>query len=238
MGSEHSCPVVWTFFSTTLLWNWDEGWLFQSCGHCWVFQICWHTDCSMLTASSFRILNSLAGIPSPLLALLVVILPKAHSTSHFRISGYRWVAIPLWLSESLRFFFVCFVLFLYDSSVYSCHFFLISSFSVRSLLFLCFIVPILAWNIPLIAPVFLKSSLVFPILLFSSISFHCSLKKPLLSLLALLWNSAFSWIYLSLCPLPFASLLSLAICKGSSDNHFAFLHFFFFGMILVAASPV
>ena len=46
--------------------------LFQSYGHCWVFQICWHIECSTLTASSFRILNSSAGIPSPPLGLLVV----------------------------------------------------------------------------------------------------------------------------------------------------------------------
>ena len=39
--------------------------LFQSCGHCWIFQICWHIECSTLTASSFRIWNSSAGIPSP-----------------------------------------------------------------------------------------------------------------------------------------------------------------------------
>ena len=39
--------------------------LFQLCGHCWVFQICWHIECSTFTASSFRIWNSLAGIPSP-----------------------------------------------------------------------------------------------------------------------------------------------------------------------------
>ena len=32
--------------------------LFQSCGHCWVFQICWHIECSIFTASSFRIWNS------------------------------------------------------------------------------------------------------------------------------------------------------------------------------------
>ena len=31
-------------------------------------------------------------------------------------------------------------------------------------------------------------------------------------------------------------LLFSAICKASSDNHFAFLHFFFFGMVLVTAS--
>ena len=35
--------------------------------------------------------------------------------------------------------------------------------------------------------------------------------------------------------LPFTCLLSSAICKASSDN-FPFLHFFFFGMVLVTAS--
>ena len=52
--------------------------LFQSCGHCWVFQIYWHIACSTFTASSFRIWNSSTGIPSPPLALFVVMLPKAH----------------------------------------------------------------------------------------------------------------------------------------------------------------
>ena len=42
-----------------------------------------------------------------------------------------------------------------------------------------------------------KRSLVFPILLFSSISLHWLLKKAFLSLLAVLWNSAFRWVYLS-----------------------------------------
>ena len=65
--------------------------LFQSCGHCWVFQICWHIECSTFTASSFRIWNSSTRIPSPPLALFVVMLPKAHLTSHSRMSGSRWV---------------------------------------------------------------------------------------------------------------------------------------------------
>ena len=52
--------------------------LFQSYGHCWVFQICWHIECSTFTASSFRIWNSSTGIPSPPLALFIVMLPKAH----------------------------------------------------------------------------------------------------------------------------------------------------------------
>ena len=60
--------------------------LFQSCGHCWVFKICWHIECSTFTASSFKIWNSSARIPSPPLALFVVMLPKAHLTSHSRIT--------------------------------------------------------------------------------------------------------------------------------------------------------
>ena len=51
--------------------------LFQFCGHCQVFQICWHIECSTFTASSFRILNSSTGIPSPPLALFRMMVPKA-----------------------------------------------------------------------------------------------------------------------------------------------------------------
>ena len=41
---------------------------------------------------------------------------------------------------------------------------------------------------------------------------------------------------ISFSPFPFPSLLFSAICKASSDNHFAFLHFFFLGKILIPAS--
>ena len=71
------------------------------------------------------------------------------------------------------------------------------SVSVRSIPFLSFIGPMLAWNVPLISLIFLKRSLVFPILLFSSISLHWSLRKAFLSLLAILWNSASKWVNLS-----------------------------------------
>ena len=108
--------------------------LFQACGHCGVFQICCHIECSTLTPSSFRIWNSSAGIPSPPLALFIVLLPKAHLTSHSRTSGSTLVTTPLWLSGSLR-------LFWYTSSVYSCCLVLIYSTSIGSLLFLSFIMP-------------------------------------------------------------------------------------------------
>ena len=106
--------------------------LFQSCGHCWVFQICWHIECSTFTASSSSIWNSSIWIPSPSLALFVVMLPKAHLTSDSRMSGSRWMIAPMWLSGSWRSFL--------HSSVYTCHL-LISSASVRSISFLCFICP-------------------------------------------------------------------------------------------------
>ena len=226
---ECNCAVVWAFFGIAFLRDWNENELFQSCGHCWIFQICWHIECSTFTASSFRIWNSSTGIPSHPLALFVVMLSKAHLTSHYKTSGSRWVITPLWLSGSWRSF-------LYSYSVYSCHLFLISSASVRFLPFLSFIEPICAWNVPLISLIFLKRSLVFPVLLFSSISLHWLLRKAFLSLLAILWNSAFKWEYLSFPPLLFSSLLFTATCKASSDNHFAFLHFFSMGMVLIPVS--
>ena len=99
-----------------------------------------------------------------------------------------------------------------------------------------FIAPIFALNVPLVSLIFLKRSLVFPILLFSSISLHWALRKAFLSLCAILWNSAFKWVYLSYSPLPFTSFLFSAILKTFSDNRFAFLHLFFLGMVLIPAS--
>ena len=144
LWDECNCAVVWAFFGIAFLWDGMKTDVFQACGHCRDFQICWHIECSTLTASSFRIWNSSTGIPSPPPALFVVMLSKAHLTSHSRMSGSRWVITPSWLSGSWRSF-------LYGSSVYSCHLFLISSASLRSIPFLSFIEPIFAWNVPLVS---------------------------------------------------------------------------------------
>ena len=61
---------------------------------------------------------------------------------------------------------------MHSSSVYSFHLFCF--YNVFSL---SFIVPFFGLDIPLISPIFLKISLIVPLLLFSSISLHCSLKK-------------------------------------------------------------
>ena len=105
---EGNCVVVWAFFGISFLRNWNENWLFPVLWPLLSFQICWHIEWSTFTASSFRIWNSLAGIPSPPLALFVVMLSKAHLTSHSRMSGSRWVitlSVIIWV---LKVFFVQF----------------------------------------------------------------------------------------------------------------------------------
>ena len=139
MWNECNCDEVWSFFGIDLLWDWNKNWPFPICDHCCVFQICWYIEHSPFIASCIRIWNSSTAIPSPPLALFVVMLSKAHLTSHSRMSDCRWVTTPLWLSRSSR-------PFLYGSSVYCYSLFLIASASVRSILFLSFIVPIFAWN--------------------------------------------------------------------------------------------
>ena len=96
--------VVWTFFGIAFFGIGMKTDLFQSCSNGWVFQICWYIECSTFTASSFRIWNSSVGIPSPPLALFIVMLPKAHLTSHSKVSGSRLVITPSWLSGSWRSF--------------------------------------------------------------------------------------------------------------------------------------
>ena len=78
---EGNCAVLWTFFGISFLWDWNENWSFLvlwpllSFLNLLAYQV-------QLIASSFRIWNSSAGIPSPPPALFVIMLPKAHFTLH------------------------------------------------------------------------------------------------------------------------------------------------------------
>ena len=95
----YDCMVVWTFFTTALLWNWNENCSFPVLWLLLSFHICWRIEYSTSTALSSRILSGSAGILSPLLALFVVMHPKAHLTSHSKMSGSRWVTTSSWFSQ-------------------------------------------------------------------------------------------------------------------------------------------
>ena len=100
MWHECSCAVVWAFS----LWRWNENWPFPV----------------LATAEFSRFAGILSAAPaqhhllgfetaqlefwSPPLDLFVVMLPKAHLTSHSRMSGSRWVITQSWLSQSWRSF--------------------------------------------------------------------------------------------------------------------------------------
>ena len=94
-GKVSNCTTIWAFFGIALLWDWNEN---------WPFPVLWPLLSfpnllayrAQLIASSFRIWNSSAGIPSPPPALFVVMLPKAHFTLQD-----VWLS-PSWLSGSLR----------------------------------------------------------------------------------------------------------------------------------------
>ena len=124
LASHQGSPAsVWAGLPIPFLWDWNENWPFPVLWPLLSFQICWHSECSTFTVSSFRIWISSTLIPSPPLALFIVMLPKA-----------TWLHIPgcLALGEwSHHCGYLGHDLFLYSSSVYSCHLFLISSASVR-----------------------------------------------------------------------------------------------------------
>ena len=75
---ECNYAVVWTLFGIAFLWDWNENWHFPLQWLLLTCPICQHINCRTLTALSFRIWNSSTGIPSLLLALFVVMLPKIH----------------------------------------------------------------------------------------------------------------------------------------------------------------
>ena len=146
------------------------------------------------------------------------------------MSGSRWVSTPLWLSGSWRSF-------SYSSFVYSCHLFLISSASVLGPYHFCPLLSPSLHECSLGISNFLKeiSSLSHSIVflyffaLIAEEGFHISLL-----FFGTLHSNGYIFPFL-LCFI-FASHLFTAICKASSDSHFAFLRFFFLGMVLIPVS--
>ena len=140
---------------------------------------------------------------------------KAHLTSYFRISSSRWVTIPSWLSESFKPFFGIVFLCILATSSQSLLLLLNPSHSVISSTHPC-----RRMKYSHDSPNFLKESLVFLILLSSSVALHCWFKKTFLSFFAFLCKSIFGWVCLSLSLLPFTFLLSSSFVKPPK-NYFA-----------------
>ena len=105
---EWNCVVV---FGITFLWDWNENW---SCPVLWPllsFPKLLAYWMQYFNSIIFYALKQFNWIPSPPLALFVVMLSTAHLNSHSRMSGSRSVITPSWLSGSWRSF-------SYSSSVY------------------------------------------------------------------------------------------------------------------------
>ena len=113
--------------------------------------------------------------------------------------------------------------------------FSILAISFSCIPFLSFIKPIFALNVPLVSLIFLKRSLVFPILLLSSI---CIVRWGRLSYLSWLF---FGTLHSNGNIFPFLLCLLLLFfsqlfVRPPQTTIFAFLHFFFMGMVLITAS--
>ena len=89
MWDECNCAVVWAFFGIAILWDWNENRPFPVLWPLLSFPNLLAYWVQHFHSIIFRIWNSSPGIPSPPLALFVVMLPKGHLTLHFRMSGSR-----------------------------------------------------------------------------------------------------------------------------------------------------
>ena len=101
---ECNCAVVWTFFGITSLWDWNENWPFPVLWPLLSFPIAGILSAALSQHHLLGFEIAHLEFPSPLLALFVVMLPKAHLTFHSRMSGSRWVITPSWLSGTWRSF--------------------------------------------------------------------------------------------------------------------------------------
>ena len=82
---------VWAFFGIACLWDYNENWPFPVLWPLLSFPNLLAYWVQHFHASSSRFWNSSTEIPSPPLALFIVMLPKAHLTLGSRMSGSRLV---------------------------------------------------------------------------------------------------------------------------------------------------
>ena len=137
-------------------------------------------------------------------------LSKAHLTSHYRMSGSvsDHTIVIIWVVKIFFVQFFCIFLPPLLSTFCFCSVHTTSALYCAPLCMKC----------SLGISNFLEEIYSLSYLLFSSISLHWSLRKSFLSLLAILWNSAFKWEYLSLSSLIFTYLLFTAMCRASETT--------------------
>ena len=82
MWNEYNCTVVWTFFGIALLWDWNENWPFPVLWPWLSFPnfVTYWVQCFSSIILGFEIAQ--LEFLSSLLALFIVMLPKAHLISH------------------------------------------------------------------------------------------------------------------------------------------------------------
>ena len=78
LWDECNCAVVWAFFGIAFLWDWNENWPSPVLWPLLSFPDFLAYWVKHFHSIIFRIWNSSPEIPSPPLALFVVMLPKAH----------------------------------------------------------------------------------------------------------------------------------------------------------------
>ena len=199
MWDECVFEVVCIFFGITFLWDWNEN---------WPFPVLWPLP-SFQNLLAYWVQHFHIIIWKYLSWNFITSTIFVHSDAFLRPT---WLHIPgcLALAEwSHHHGYLGHEDFLYSSSVYSCHLLNIFCF--------CYVhtISVLYW-----AHLCMKSSLgisniledisSLSHLLFSSICLRWLLRRAFLSLLAILWNSAFKWVYVNFFPLPLASLLFTA----------------------------
>ena len=99
---ECNCVVVWASFGIAFLKDWNKNrpfpvlWPLLSFPNLLAYWV-QHFDSII-----FEDLKQLTGIPSLPLVLFVVMLPKAHLTSHSRVPGSRWVVfITIFITSTI-----------------------------------------------------------------------------------------------------------------------------------------
>ena len=116
MWDECNSMVVWTFFGIAFLFNWNKNWSFPVLWPLLSFPNLLAYWVQHFHSIIFQDLKELNWNSITSTSLFIVMLSKAHLTSHSKMSGYMGVITPSWLSRSWRSFFIVLLCILATSS--------------------------------------------------------------------------------------------------------------------------